>query len=158
MIKTTNIPQANPLAENQELMPEIVEAVERVLNNGHYVQGPEVLAFEQEFANFIGVHYAIGVASGTDAIKLGLCALGIGLGDEVITVSHTAVATIAVCEQCGAVPVMVDIDPSTYTMDPGWLDKVISPRTRAIIPVHLYGHPADLEPKLEIANRKGIDV
>ncbi len=153
-----NIKQANPLAEYLELESEISTALQRVLNGGRYVRGPEVEAFENEFATYIGVNHAVGMASGTDAIHLALRALGIGPGDEVITVSHTAVATVAAIEQCGATPVLVDIDPRTYTMDAAQLPQAISRRSRAIVPVHIYGHPADLDPILAIAQKNGLAV
>jgi dTDP-3-amino-3,4,6-trideoxy-alpha-D-glucose transaminase len=152
------IPQANPLAETLELKSEIDAAIERVLIGGQYINGPEVSAFEREFARYLGVNFACGVASGTDALHLGLCALDVKAGDEVITVSHTAVATVAAIEMCGARPVLVDIDPETYTMDPVCLEKEINSHTRVILPVHLYGHPADLTPMLEIANRYGLKI
>jgi len=154
----TKIPQANPLAENMELISEISDSINRVVSTGHYIQGSEVESFEREFSDYIGTAFAIGVASGTDAIKLGLCALGVASGDEVITVSHTAVATVAAIEQCGATPVLVDIDPSTFTMDVGKMQRSITAKTRAIIPVHLYGHPADIDLILQVANQYGIDV
>jgi len=158
MTNMMKIPQANPLAENMELISEITEVIDRVVRGGHYIQGSEVELFEQEFSNYIGAVNAVGVASGTDAIKLSLCALGVGPGDEVITVSHTAVATVAAIEQCGAIPVLVDIDPETYTMDVEKMQSAISRNTRVIIPVHLYGHPANLDPILLVANQYGIDV
>jgi len=150
------IPQANPLAETIELQDEINLAMARVLEGGHYINGPEVSAFEKEFAQYLGVRSACGVASGTDALHLGLLALGVQEGDEVITVSHTAVATVAAIEMCGAKPVLIDINPETYTMNPDCLEKAITKQTRVIIPVHLYGHPADLTPIIEIA--KGHDL
>jgi len=154
----TAIPQANPLAENLELRDEIESAMRRVLTGGRYILGSEVETFEREFAEYIGVGHAVGLASGTDALRLGLLALGVGRGDEVVTVSHTASATAAAIAQCGATPVFVDITPATFTMDAACLQNAITPKTRAILPVHLYGHPADLAPILEIANRHGIPV
>jgi len=153
-----NIPQANPKAENDELSVELNEAIQRVLNSGRYILGPEVEAFEKEFASYIGVAHAVSVGSGTDAIALALRALGVGPGDEVITVSHTAVATVSAVEQCGAVPVLADIDPLTFTLDPSLLEGLLTPRTKVIIPVHLYGHPADLEPILAFARTHGLYV
>ena len=123
---------------------EIDKSLERVLYSGQYILGEEVKMFEQEFADYIGVRFGIGVGSGTDALHLSLSACDIGLGDEVITVSHTAVATVAAIEMVGAEPVLVDIDPKTYTMDPSQIDDAVTPRTKAIVPVHLYGHPADM--------------
>lgn len=150
------IPQANPGANTQAHRAEIEAAIARVLDRGWYILGPEVEAFEAEFAAFCGVAHGIGVGSGTEALHLALRALGIGPGEEVITVSHTAVATIAAIELAGARPVLVDVDPLTYTLDPARLESAITPRTRAIIPVHLYGQPADLGLIQEIARRYGL--
>lgn len=137
---------------------EIDAAVARVLQRGRFILGEEVEAFEHEFAAACGVAYAVGVGSGTEALHLALRAAGIGPGDEVVTVSHTAVATAAAVELTGARPLLVDIDPQRYTMDPQQLEQAITPRTRAILPVHLYGCPADLGPILEIAARRGLLV
>jgi dTDP-4-amino-4,6-dideoxygalactose transaminase len=120
--------------------------------------GQQVALFEREFSAYIGVAHGVGVASGTDAITIALRSCDIGSGHEVITVSHTAVATIAAIESCGAEPVLVDIEPEYFTMDPEKLLAAIGPRTRAIIPVHLYGQPADLEPILTIARDRGLIV
>jgi dTDP-4-amino-4,6-dideoxygalactose transaminase len=136
---------ANPLAQYQSYREEIDAAVLRVLGSNRYILGPEVDALEQEFADFIGTTSAIGVANGTDALELAIRALAIGAGDEVITVSHTAVATVAAIEAAGAIPVLVDVDPNFYTLDPSQLAEVLSPRTRAVIAVHLYGQAADLD-------------
>jgi len=152
------IPVANPLAQAQRYEPEIRMAIERVLASGHYILGPEVEALEQEFATYIGTSSAVGVANGTDAIALALRALDVGPGDEVITVSMTAVATVAAIEMVGAVPVLVDVDPVYYTMDPEALSAAISPRTKTVIPVHLYGQPADMESILRICDSAGIPV
>ncbi len=135
------------------LKEEIDAAIGRVLARGRFILGEEVAAFKQEFAAACGVAHAVGVASGTDALHLALRACGIGPGDEVITVSHTAVATVAAIELAGARPVLVDVDPRYYTMDPAQVEERITPRTRAILPVHLYGCPADLAPLLDIARR-----
>jgi dTDP-3-amino-3,4,6-trideoxy-alpha-D-glucose transaminase len=132
------------------------EAVRRVFARGWYILGPEVEAFEEAFAAYHHGGFAIGVANGTDAIELALRAAGIGPGDEVITVSHTAVATICAIERAGARPILVDIDPRTYTMDPAAARAAITPRTRAIVPVHLYGHPADLASLTAIAGEAGL--
>jgi dTDP-4-amino-4,6-dideoxygalactose transaminase len=137
---------------------EIDEAVMRVLNRGRYILGEEVRAFEAEFAAFLGVAYGIGVGNGTDGLHLALAACDIGPGDEVITVSHTAVATVAAIEQAGAIPVLVDIDPAFYTIDPRQVATAVTPKTKGIVPVHLYGQPADLDPILEIAARYGLYV
>ena len=144
-MKSPVIPCANPSAQFSSYQNEIESAVLRVLRGNKYILGEEVEAFESEFSNFIGVNHAIGVANGTDALELALRAVGIGAGDEVITVSHTAVATVAAIESIGAIPVLVDIADETYTIDVTQLEQVLSVKTRAIIAVHLYGHPANLD-------------
>jgi dTDP-4-amino-4,6-dideoxygalactose transaminase len=152
------ITQTDPKAGYLAYEGEINAAIQAVLNSGRYVLAGEVQAFEEEFKNFIGARFAIAVASGTDALYLALKAIGIGSGDEVLTVPHTAVATVAAIEMCGAIPVLVDIDEETYTMDPERLQTAISPRAKAVLPVHLYGHPANMEEILEIAHRHGLAV
>jgi dTDP-4-amino-4,6-dideoxygalactose transaminase len=149
---------ANPAAQYLSSKADIDAAVARVMERGWYILGEEVKAFESEFAAYVGVAHGVGVGSGTDAVVLALRALGVGAGDEVITVSHTAVATVAAIEMTGASAVLVDIDPTTYTMDPSKLEAALSPRTKAIVAVHLYGHPADLDGIMAIANAKGIPV
>jgi dTDP-4-amino-4,6-dideoxygalactose transaminase len=136
---------ANPNAQFQSYQAEIEEAVLRVLRSNRYILGPEVEALEQEFANYIGSSYAIGVANGTDAIELALRSLDLKPGDEVITVAHTAVATVAAIEATGATAVLVDVEPGFYTLDPSQLPEVLTPHTRAVIAVHLYGQAADLD-------------
>lgn len=133
--------RAHYLAHRQE----IDAAVQRVLTSGWYILGHEVRAFEAEFAAYCGAAGCVAVNSGTDALHLALRACGVGPGDEVITVAHTAVATVAAIRMAGATPVLVDIDPETYTLSPSALAEAITPATRAVIPVHLYGHPADME-------------
>jgi dTDP-4-amino-4,6-dideoxygalactose transaminase len=147
-------PKVNYLAHKEE----IDEAIVRVLDSGWYVLGQEVAAFENEFAAYVGVSLAIGVGSGTEAIQLALRACDIGEGDEVITVSHTAVATVAAIELAGATPVLVDINPNTYTINPDNLEAAITPNTKGIIPVHIYGHPADMESIMRIANSHKLRV
>src|SRR5262249_48772053 len=139
-----------------ELAEELKAALARVLASGWFVLGPEVEAFEQEFACYHGVRHAVAVASGTDAIEPAFRAAGRGAGDEVITVAHTAVATVCAIERAGAKPVLVDIDPSTYTMHPGAAAAAITERTRALIPVHLYGHPANLDALIALTERHGL--
>lgn len=139
------IPCADPSAQFQSHRAEIEEAIRHVLQNGRYILGPELEALEREFAEYIGTGHAIGVANGTDALELALRALDIGPGDEVITVSHTAVATVAAIEAAGAIPVLVDVEADFHTLDATQLAEVLSPRTRAVIAVHLYGQPADLD-------------
>ncbi len=131
-------------------------AVERVFARGCYVLGPEVEAFEREFADYLGVNDAVGVANGTDAIELALRSAGIGVGDEVITVAHTAVGTVCGIERSGARPVFVDIRPDDYTIDPREVPAAVTPRTRAIVAVHLYGQPARLKELRATADRLGL--
>jgi dTDP-4-amino-4,6-dideoxygalactose transaminase len=140
----------------ESLADELAAAVARVLASGWYILGAEVEAFEDEFARYHGLPHAVGVASGTDAIELALRAAGIGRGDEVITVAHTAVATVCGVERAGATPVLVDIDPATYTMSPQAAAAAITPRTRAILPVHLYGRAADMDALSRIAAEHGL--
>lgn len=141
---------------------EIDAAVRSVLESGWYILGPEVKAFEEAFAAYVGVDYAIGVGNGTDALELALRACGVGSGDLVFTVSHTAVATVAAIGLVGATPVLVDIDPSTYTMDPGSLAAALAyssnGRSKAVIPVHLYGQPADMPAILKLAHQHSLNV
>jgi dTDP-4-amino-4,6-dideoxygalactose transaminase len=152
------IPQANPRAQYLSHRAEIDQALARVLAGGRYILGDETGAFEAEFAAYLGVAHAVGVGSGTEALHLALRAVGVGPGDEVITVAHTAVATVAAIELCGAIPVLVDIEPDYYTLDPAGLAAALSPRTRAIVPVHLYGLPAALDDILAFARRYSLRV
>jgi len=152
------IPQVDPRASYLAHKDEIDAAIARVLASGRYILGQEVATFEQEFADYIGVKFGIGVGSGTDALHLALRACGVGVGDEVITVSHTAVATAAAIELSGAKPVFVEIESDTFLMDPSWIEKAITPHTKAILPVHLYGNVAEMERILAVANRYGLHV
>jgi len=152
------IPCANPKAQYLAHKQEIDDAVRRVLESGWYILGDEVRAFEEEFAAYLGVSHSVAVGNGTEALHLALVACGIGHGDEVVTVSHTAVATVAAIELAGARPVFVDIDPATYNMDPDLLEKGITSKIKAVIPVHLYGHPAPMEEILAIARDYGLCV
>ena len=138
------------------LKAEIDSAVSQTLESGWYILGKQTAAFELEFADFCGVQGCVGVASGTDAISLSLRACGIKHGDEVVTVSHTAVATVAAIRLVGATPVLVDIDPDTYTLNPEMLEDVITPATKAIVVVHIYGHPAEVTNIRDIAHRYGL--
>lgn len=155
------IPQTDPRANYIAHREEIDAAISRVLSSGSYILGNEVEAFEEEFAAYIGVRHAVGVASGTDAIEIGLRACGVGRGDAVLTVSFTAVATVSAIERIGATPVFVDIDPETLTMDTGRLEEKIKesiPFASAIVPVHLYGRPAAMAEIVEIARKYGLAV
>lgn len=152
------IPFIDLRAAYTRLQREIDEAVATVFESGWYILGEEVRSFEQEFAGFLGVDHVVGLGSGTDALVLALKAFGIGSGDEVITVAHTAVATVAAIELSGATPRLVDIDPQTYTLDPARLAEAITNRTHAIVPVHLYGQPAAMDPILSIARAHHLIV
>lgn len=153
-----DIPFIDLKSAYHRLQAEIDSAVAGVLKSGHYILGQEVQQFEREFAAYLGVAHAIGVASGTDALILAIKACGILPGDEIITVSHTAVATVAAIELSGAIPRLVDIDPQTYTLEPDQLEGAITERTRAIIPVHLYGQPADMDSIMAIARKHSLIV
>jgi dTDP-4-amino-4,6-dideoxygalactose transaminase len=152
------IPCANPLAQYQSHQDEVLEAIKSVLKGGNYIFGHEVKTFEQSFAAYCGKDYAVGLNSGTDALVLTMRALGIGVGDEVITVSHTALATVSAIIESGATPVLVDIEADYYTMDPACFKEAITPKTKAVIPVHLYGQPAAMDEIMTIARDQGILV
>ncbi len=152
------IPSANPKADYQQHAVEIQQAIQNLLERGRYILGEEVDHFEAAFAEYCGLNACVTVNNGTDALVLALKALRIGPGDEVITVSHTAVATVAAIELAGATPVLADVDPDSYCLDPKMLERLVSSKTKAIIPVHLYGHPADMDTIMEFANSRGIAV
>jgi len=144
-----------------ELKDEIDAAIHRALDENIFVLHREVAAFEREFAAYLdpaGGTRVVGVGSGTEAIHLALWALGIGEGDEVLTVSHTAVATTVAISATGATPVFVDIDPATFTLDTAQVERKLTPRTKAVVPVHLYGHPADMQPILDFARAHGLAI
>lgn len=148
----------NPKAQYESHRDDVKAAIQRVLDQGRYILGEEVRLFEEEFASYLGTTGAVGVGSGTEALHVALRACRIGPGDEVITVSHTAVATVAAIELAGATPVFVDIMPSDFAMNPALIEKAITPKTKAIIPVHIYGQSVDLKPVLDIAKRKNLRV
>jgi dTDP-4-amino-4,6-dideoxygalactose transaminase len=152
------IPFLDLKAQYASIKPEIDEAVLRVLASATYVLGPEVEAFEKEFAARHNVRHAIAVNTGTSALHVALLAAGVKAGDEVITVSMTFIATVSAIRYTGAIPVFVDVDPVTATMDVAQIQSKITPRTRAIMPVHLYGQPADMDPIMEIAKRHNLIV
>ncbi len=156
--RTQPIPWAAPAAQYRAHAAEIKSAIARVLDSGAFILGEEVESFERAFAEYCGVAHGVGVASGTDALELAMRALGIGAGDEVITVSHTAVATAAAVLACGATPVLVDIEAGYYTIDPAKIEAAITPRTKAIVPVHLYGQAADMDAVLALARRHKLRV
>ena len=152
------IPLVDLKAQYLTIKSDVAAAVGRVLDTGQFVLGPEVEAFEQEFAAYQGAAQGIAVNTGTSALHLALMAAGVGPGDEVITVPFTFVATVAAIGYVGARAVYVDIDPKTFTIDVNQIEGAITPRTKAIVPVHLYGQPADMDPIIEIANRHGLKV
>jgi dTDP-4-amino-4,6-dideoxygalactose transaminase len=145
-------------AQYQTIKPEIDSAIQEVISNTAFVLGKAVADFEQEFASYCGVKHCMGVNSGTSALMMALKALDIGEGDEVITTTNTFIATAEAISYAGAKPVLVDMEDKSYNMDPNKLEKAITKKTKAIIPVHLYGQPADMDPILEIAKKKGIMV
>lgn len=149
---------SNPLAHYLSHEAEIIDAITKTLHSGRYILGEQVTKFEEEFANYVGAQYGIGVASGTDALFLSLRACNIGPRDEVITVSHTAVATVAAIDHTGAIPVLVDISVDTFNIDPEKIQQAITPRTKAIIVVHLYGLPADMDQIMTIAKKYGLFI
>jgi dTDP-4-amino-4,6-dideoxygalactose transaminase len=152
------IPLCDLTAQFQPLKAEIMAAIEGVLDSMHLFLGPNMAAFESEFAAYCGARECVAVGNGTDALHLALRAADIGSGDEVITVAHTFFATAEAIWMAGAQPVFVDIDPQTFTMDVRQVEAKLSPRTKAILPVHLYGQMADMQPILEIAARHGLVV
>ena len=152
------VPFLDLKAQNDALHSEILSSIEEVISRSAFAGGPFVAKFEDEFAAFCQTRHAIGVGNGTDALWFALLALGVGAGDEVITVAHTFMATAEAISFCGAKPVFVDIDEDTYTLDPAHLERAITSRTKAIIPVHLYGQMADMDPIMEIAKRHNLPV
>jgi dTDP-4-amino-4,6-dideoxygalactose transaminase len=152
------IPLVDLKAQYQDVKLEVDAAVAAVLEGGHFILGPEVHSFEQEFAAYCNTPHAVGLNSGTSALHLALLAAGVGPGDEVITTAFTFVATVAAIEYTGARPVLVEVDPVTLTIDPARIENAITARTKAIIPVHLYGLPADMDPIMSIARAHGLVV
>ena len=152
------IPFVDLKAHYAPIKEEVNEAIQRVLDNCQYTLGPEVAAFESEFAAYCNVRHAIGVNSGTSALHLALLSAGVGPGDEVITVPFTFVATVSAIHCTGARPIFVDIVPRTFTMNVDDVERAVAEKTKAIVPVHLYGHPADMDPLLAIGRRHGLAV
>lgn len=146
------------VGQYHSLRPEMDEAIQRVLDSGYFIMGPELKALEQEVAEYLGIKYGVGCASGTDALQVALMALDIGPGDEVITTPFTFVATVEVIALLGAEPVYVDIDPDTYIIDPEKIEEAVTDKTRAIIPVHLYGQTAPMQEITDIAEKYGLHV
>ncbi len=155
---TESIPLVDLKAQYAAIRGQVDAAIQQVLDATSFIMGPQVAAFEKAFAAYCGVEHCVGVGSGTAALELVLRALGVGAGDEVITVAHTFIATAEAISAVGATPVFVDIDPQTYTMDPDALAAAITPSTRALIPVHLYGQPADMTRINAVAKAHGLAV
>lgn len=158
MTAAIRIPAENLTRQYQQLKDEIAVALADVLPTGKYVLGPTLRAFETEFAAYCQTQFSLGISSGTEALHLALLACGVGPGDEVITVPNTYIATAFAISYTGATPVFVDVDPVTYNMDVGQIEARITPRTRALLPVHMYGQTVDMDPLLEIAQRHGLWV
>jgi dTDP-4-amino-4,6-dideoxygalactose transaminase len=152
------VPMLDSKPQYATLKPSIQDAVNRVLQSGQFIMGPEVRAFEREVARYLNTRYAIGVNSGTDALFIGLHALGVSPGDEVITTPFTFFATAEAISHVGATPVFVDIDPRTFNLDPELIEEKITPRTKAILPVHLFGHAVDMAPILALAEKYDIFI
>ena len=157
-VTKNEIPILDLRPETDVIIKELMASMERVVRSGHFILGPEVDAFENEVANFLGVKHAIGLNSGTDALVIGLRALGVKPGDEVLSTPFTFFATAEAALSIGAKPTFADIDPTTLNIDPRKLAKAITPKTKAIIPVHLFGLACDMDPILEVAHDKQIPV
>ncbi len=153
-----NLQMVDLVAQYRKIKQEVDEAIHRVLDSGQFVLGKEVGEFESAVARYLGVQHAIGCASGTDALQVAMMALGIGPGDEILTTPFTFVATTETIVLLGAKPVYVDIELGAYNIDPSKIEAAITKRTKAIIPVHLYGHPCDMDPIMNLAERRGISV
>ncbi|MCB0119470.1 MAG: DegT/DnrJ/EryC1/StrS family aminotransferase [Anaerolineales bacterium] len=145
-------------AQYHSIKDEIDAAVLSTLESGHFILGPQVVKFEESVAAYLGVKHAVGLASGTDALVIALRALNIGAGDEVIIPAYTFFATAGTVMSVGAKPVIVDVDPQSYQIDVSKIEEAVTPKTKAIIPVHLYGHPAEMNPILEIAQKHGLKI
>src|SRR4051794_27328546 len=152
------VPLLDLQAQYAPIREEVLAAITRVCDSQRFIMGPEVTSLERELAALIGVNHAVAVSSGTDAILLALMALGIGPGDEVVTTTYSFFATAGCIARVGAKPVLVDIDPVTYNIDTAAVEAAITPRTRAVVPVHLYGLSADMDPILRIADRAGVAI
>jgi len=158
VLTKTDIPLVDLKAQYRTIRDEVRAAIDEVLDSMQLTIGPNVKAFDQEYAAFCGTKHAIGVGSGTDALQLAIRALGIAAGDEVITVSHTFFATVEAILYSGARPILVDVDPKTFNMDFAAAAQAITPRTKAIMPVHLYGRTVDMKPLLALAKEKGLQI
>src|SRR5579864_2509491 len=158
LMANVKVPFLDLKAQYQTIKPEIDAAISRVLESSQFILGSEVAEFEKEFAVYCGATECIALNSGTSALHLALLAAGVRPGDEVVTVPFTFVASVAAILYVGARPVLVDIDPRSFTMDPALVEAAITPRTKAILPVHLYGQSADMDPIMDVARRHGLVV
>ncbi len=158
MTQTMKVPFVDLRAQYDSIAGEVNAAMKHAIERGDFILGDDVRLFEEEFAKYIGTSEAMGVGSGLDALELALRAFDIGPGHEVITAANTFIATALAILATGARPVLADIDPVTYNIDPAAIEAAVTPRTKAIMPVHLYGQPADLQPILEIARKHGLIV
>ena len=152
------IPLVDLAAAYRELAAEIDAAVARVIGSGWYIGGPEVAAFENAYADYCGADHCVGLGNGLDALHLALRAMDVGPGDEVILASNSYIATLLAISMVGATPVLVDPDPATHNLDPARIEEAITERTKVLLPTHLYGQPADLDPMLELARRHGLKL
>jgi dTDP-4-amino-4,6-dideoxygalactose transaminase len=152
------IPLQNIVKQNAQLRDELINNFVSVLDSGRYVSGPGVEKFEQEFAKYLSVEYAIGLSSGSSALELALKSVGVEKGDEVIVPSLTFIASIEAILEADAIPVLIDIDPLTWNIDPKLIEKAITPKTKAIVPVHLHGRLADMNQILPVAKRNNLKV
>jgi dTDP-4-amino-4,6-dideoxygalactose transaminase len=157
-IPAMHVPFLDLKVQYRQIEPEVLPMMTQAMQNGAFIGGPQVTGFEEEFAAFCDSRHCIGVGSGTDALRFALMAAGVGPGHEVITVPNTFIATTEAISQAGARPVFVDVDPRTCNMDPAAIKDAVTPRTKAIVPVHLYGQPADMDPILDISARRGLAV
>src|SRR6516225_1937940 len=152
------VPLLDLHAQYHPIRAEILAAIERVCDSQRFIMGPEIAAFEEEMAAMLGVRHAISVSSGTDALLLALMALDIKAGDEVVTPTYSFFATAGAVARLGARPVLVDVEETTLNLDPATLSAAMTPRTKAIIPVHLFGQSAEMDPILDVAARAGVPV
>src|SRR5882762_494249 len=156
--RESQVPFVDLAAQYRAIEGEISEAVSKVIQEADFVLGREVSLFEEEFAAFCEAKYAVGVDSGTSALELALRAYDIGPGDEVITAANSFIASALAISHAGATPILVDVDPYTHTMDVTAIESAITPRTKAVLPVHLYGHPAHMDPIRQLADKHGLIV
>ncbi len=154
----TTVPLVDLKAQYDSIKEEITEAIQKVIDEGQFILGPEVSTLEEEIASYCETRFAVGVASGTDALLLTLLACGIKPGDEVITTPFTFIATAETITHCGATPIFSDIDPKTYNIDPAQIEAKLTRKTKAILPVHLYGQPTDMDPVIELARKYNLKV